>query len=155
MLVVVVLLLRSKHQNRVSTDHTDGEVRVVTVHRVLDGDTIDCTDGTRVRLLGIDAPEVAHGDKPGEPGGVESADWLRKRIEGTTVTLAIGDEPVDRYGRTLAWIYDVDNRLINEELLAVGHAKLVTAFGLPAELEPALRRASAEARVHKRGMWQR
>lgn len=53
---------------------------VATVERVSDGDTlIAITDnGTklRIRLIGIDAPEISHGEKPGQPFGEEARDYL-------------------------------------------------------------------------------
>jgi endonuclease YncB( thermonuclease family) len=128
---------------------------VVRVEKVFDGDTFACADGRRVRLLGIDAPEVSHPDQPAEPWSEESAEWLRKRIENQTVKLNIGQRATDRYHRTLAWVYDKDGRLVNLELLQVGAARLLPDFGLPVDLEPALRAAEAEARAASRGLWQK
>jgi endonuclease YncB( thermonuclease family) len=125
----------------------------VTVRNVIDGDTIDLTDGRRVRLLGIDAPEAGFFGKKAEPWSQESTQWLRDRIEGHAVTLRIDESEKDKYGRTLAWIYDSDNILINQQILAEGYAKLLADFGLPLELEPALREAESEARVQRLGLW--
>lgn len=135
--------------------HGTSEAERVTVARVLDGDTFDCTDGRRVRLLGVDAPELSHQGSTPEHFADESTEWLRSRIEGQSVTLKFGPERTDRYRRTLAWIYDTENRLINRDLLAAGSAKLLPDFGLPLELEPELRSAEAEARIARRGLWQR
>lgn len=52
-----------------------------TVGRVIDGDTLQCTDGRRIRLRGVDTPEV------GEPGHREATRELRRRVEGRTVTV--------------------------------------------------------------------
>ncbi len=53
---------------------------VATVKHVSDGDsvTVISANGTRprMRLLGIDAPEIAHGSKPGQPYGEEARDYL-------------------------------------------------------------------------------
>lgn len=126
---------------------------VVTVRYVIDGDTVDLADGRRIRLLGIDAPEAGFQNKTAEPWSEESTSWLRDRIEGRDVQLRIDSEEKDRYGRTLAWIFHSDGTLINQESLREGHAKLLADFGLPADLEPALREAESEARVQKRGLW--
>ena len=48
-----------------------------------------------------------------------------------------------------------DGNLINRDLLHAGCAKLVDKFGLPLELEVALRQAEAMARIERRGIWQR
>ena len=132
----------------------DGE-RQVTVDRVIDGDTFKTITGERVRLLGIDAPEVAHHGEPGEDFGDESAAWLRQQIEHQTVTLRFGPEPTDQYDRTLAWVYSTDGTHINARSLRSGHAVLLDRFGLSPDVEPELRSAAAEARLRRSGLWQR
>ncbi len=127
--------------------------REVLVTWVIDGDTFETSNGERVRLLGIDAPEVSHHDVAGEPFGEESAAWLRRRIADTNVTLRFGPELTDHYGRTLAWIYSDDNVLINQEALQTGHAELLDRFGLPENLEPQLRAAEHAAKSKKIGLW--
>ncbi len=53
---------------------------IATAGRVSDGDTIIALfeNGTklRLRLLGIDAPEIPHGNNPGQPFGEEARDWF-------------------------------------------------------------------------------
>lgn len=129
--------------------------RQVNVAYVLDGDTFEASDGERVRLLGIDAPEIAHHDTPGEPYGQEAKAALQKLIGGESVLLQFGQEETDRYGRTLAWVYNQNGRLVNLQLLQSGHAKLLASFGLPLQLEPQLREAEANARIQGRGLWGR
>lgn len=150
LLIAVRLQLAERHGQR-----SAASVEFVTVAKVFDGDTFLCTDGSRVRLLGVDAPEVSHGNQPAERYGEESGNWLRRRIEGRIVQLRIGSEPFDRYGRRLAWVYDDRGKLINRELLREGAARLLPDFGLPAELEPSLRAAEAEARTTRTGIWQK
>lgn len=78
----------------------------VTNCRVVDGDTLRC-DGGRIRLLGIDAPELpghcaANRDcAPGDP--FKSTESLRQGLgDGSSVRIErIG---TDRYGRTLAMV---------------------------------------------------
>jgi micrococcal nuclease len=125
----------------------------VAVAWVLDGGTFETAAGERVRLLGIDAPEVAHHDQQEEPYGDESTEWLRQQIGGQTVTLHLGVEETDRYGRTLAWIYTADGTLINRLALSTGQAKLLDRFGLPLDLEPGLRESAATARMQRIGLW--
>lgn len=127
--------------------------QTVTVRYVIDGDTFDLTDGRRIRLLGIDAPEAGFHGHIEEQYAAESTTWLRNRIEGRRVQLRMGDEEKDRYDRTLAWIFDAQGILINCEMLAEGQAKLLPDYGLPLDLEPSLREAESEARLLKRGMW--
>ena len=152
-LVVIGFLLLVRY-----TTHTSSTVaqhrRDVRVDIVIDGDTIQTDTGERVRLRGIDSPEVAHHDQKLQHFGNESTQWLTQQIEGKVVTLVIdADEDVDRYGRTLAWIYLADGTLINLESIATGHARLMDRFGLPFDLEPALRQAAADAKSAQRGLW--
>jgi len=130
-----------------------GVWQTVTVRHVIDGDTFELTDGRRVRMLGIDAPEAGYYGKPAEQCSTESTAWLRDRIEGGHVQLRIGDPEKDRYDRTLAWIYDSGGMLINLEMLVEGQARLLPDFGLPPDLEQSLREAESEARLLKRGIW--
>jgi micrococcal nuclease len=125
----------------------------VTVIKVIDGDTIELTDGRTVRLLGIDAPEAGFFGKVAEPWSKESTQWLRSQIDGKQIRLRIDSEEKDRYQRTLAWVYTRDGEFINERLLSEGHAKLLADYGLPLDLEPRLRAAESEARIEKRGLW--
>lgn len=148
--VLILIALRAAGITSISDRHQRG--REVEVARVLDGDTFDTTDGERIRLLGIDAPEIAHRDSKAEPFGDESREWLVGELEGREVKLTFEERQTDVYGRTLAWVW-IDQMLVNENALRTGHAKLLSKFGLPRELEPKLRKAAADARVAKRGLW--
>lgn len=79
----------------------------------IDGDTLRC-DGARVRLWGIDAPEMA------EPGGQESKSALVALIDGQAVTCEQID--TDRYRRIVARCY-VDGRDVGGMLVTGGWAR--------------------------------
>ncbi len=133
---------------------SDGKPRTKAfVQHVIDGDTFDLDDGRRVRMLGIDAPEAGFRDKTPEPFSAEATDWLRDRIEGRGVALRIDYPKTDRYGRTLAWVFEPDGTLVNQQMLSAGRVKLLADFGLPADLEPELRAAESTARIRKIGLW--
>ncbi len=71
----------------VSSAHAgDPRTLVAKVERVSDGDTVIAvtSEGTklRLRLLGIDAPEVPQGEKPGQPYGKEARDYLDHLVGG-------------------------------------------------------------------------
>lgn len=148
----VLILLRI---SRSSNEGREGisETRTAMIAHVIDGDTIETDEGERIRLLGIDAPEIAHHGREGEHFGSESTQWLSREIRGKVLTLHIGQERVDRYGRTLAWVYQSDGTFVNEQILSLGMAKLLDAYGLPANLETRLRSAEALARAENRGLW--
>ncbi len=133
---------------------SDGKPRSkAVVQHVIDGDTFVLDDGRHVRMLGIDAPEAGFGNKPREDFSAEATDWLRDRIEGREVALRIDYPKTDRYGRTLAWVFEADGTLVNQQMLSAGRVKLLAAFGLPVDLEPTLRQAESEARIRRIGLW--
>lgn len=154
-LVIAALLFARWTNLTPSTGRGQSRSRQVLVAYVVDGDTFRTSDGERVRLLGVDAPEIAHENRPGESYGVESARWLKDKIENRYVKLVSGPSPQDKYGRTLAWVYLGGSELVNRELLRHGQARLLDRFGLPRELEESLREAEAAARVGRIGLWQR
>ncbi len=126
---------------------------VAKVERVSDGDTITAltSEGTKLglRLLGIDAPEVPHGDKPGQPFGAEARDYLDHLIGGKTVRVdAYGP---DEYKRVLAVVWD-EQVIVNIVMVAMGYAEVYR--GAPCQLYcRELEGAEAKARRDRVGMW--
>ena len=92
----------------------DSEMVVTEVH---DGDTFTLKNGDRIRLLGIDAPEL------GNCGATESANFLESMILGKSVKIT--DEKKDGYGRTMAlvWVGLTRSNLVNKEILENGWAR--------------------------------
>lgn len=99
-----------------------------TVERVIDGDTVDVStwSGTkRVRLLNINAPELAHDDAPEECLAQEAKDRLEELLpEGTKVTLEYDVDRQDRYGRELAGVFKGTD-FVNEQMVRDGFARAV------------------------------
>jgi micrococcal nuclease len=113
-----------------------------------DGDSLHCADGRRVRLLSIDAPEMAQA-----PHGEEARRRLNALLPpGTTARLETDVEPTDRFGRTLAYVYTPAGELVNLEMARSGYVVELL-------YEPNLRHADAiraaveEARREGRGLW--
>ena len=95
---------------------------------VVDGDTLDVDGIGRIRLVGVNAPEV------GEPGYQEAKDFVKSKCLGKVVGLDIDDaKHYDKYGRILAVVY-VGNTNINAELLKKGYAKVM--YIPPSEFNP-------------------
>ena len=69
------------------------------VTKIIDGDTIEIDTGERVRLIGINSPEV------GEDCYEEAKEELERLILGKKVTLEADVEDKDKYGRLLRYIY--------------------------------------------------
>lgn len=123
-----------------------------TVTRVIDGDTLDArlASGrtTRVRLIGIDAPES------GECYGARARGKARELALGSRVVL-VGDPTQatrDRYGRLLAYVWLPGGRDLGRRLLVGGFAEVYvfqTAFRRLGVYE----RAEAAAKSAGRGLW--
>jgi micrococcal nuclease len=114
--------------------------KVVSVH---DGDTITVLDAgrqTKVRLEGIDAPELR------QPFGSKARDALAALTKGKTVGM-IGGKP-DRYGRTVARV-EVDGQDVGHRLVSDGLAWHYTRYSRDA----ALAAAERVARETRRGLW--
>lgn len=104
---------------------------LLKVARVSDGDTIKLEDGRSVRVLGMNAPEIARGQKPAQPLGREARAAAQLFIQraGSRVRLGVEREREDRYGRLLAHVYDPSGRSLAVELLRQG-------LGLQAAVPP-------------------
>ena len=137
----------------VTSDHVAGAPAgdQVAVVRVIDGDTIVVSGDVHVRLIGVDTPETNAG-----------VDVLRARGDpvheralppGTTVRLVYDVERLDRYGRTLAYVYKLsDGVFVNLAVARNGFAVQLTVPPNVAHAEE-FRAAVAEARSADLGLW--
>ncbi len=147
------ILLTSLPEASVSIPADTARTVLATVERVSDGDTVVAVTGNgtklRLRLLGIDAPEVPHSDKPGQPYGEEARDYLDHLIGGKTVRVdAYGP---DRYKRVLAVIWDGPVN-VNLLMVAMGYAEVYR--GAPCQVYcQELEQSEAKARRDLVGMW--
>lgn len=103
-----------------------GETRWVQVAYVYDGDTFKSATGEKIRLLGINTPEIMHGSEPGQVMGNEATQALKRMITGKTVRLAFDRERRDVYGRTLAQVYLRNGTWVNGEMIRLGFAHVYT-----------------------------
>ena len=94
--------------------------QLVHVQAVYDGDTVLLADGRKVRVVGINTPEVAHGDQVTEPIANQAHKALQALIGGKHVILKVGGDTKDHYGRTLAHLFDYQGKNITRELLLQG-----------------------------------
>lgn len=100
-----------------------GNLVPVQVNRVVDGDTVLLKDDRRVRLIGVNTPEVGRNGKSGDPLGVRAQGFLEDLLKATgQVYLVYGEERSDRYGRVLAHLFDGKKQSIEAKLLESGLA---------------------------------
>lgn len=106
------------------------EYAIKEVVRVVDGDTVDIiidlgfslTKKERVRLAGIDTPESRTRDLEEKAMGIESKEFLERRLkDGVPSGLKVRTEKDGKYGRMLGWVYIGDTNL-NKEMVYRGYA---------------------------------
>ena len=119
------------------------------VSRVIDGDTIVIADGSRVRYIGIDTPEVY---PEAEAFGIEARQANRELVEGKTIHLERDISNTDRYGRLLRYVY-VGDLFVNAELVRRGLA-WAKAYPPDTRHHDYLEKLEAEAKQAGRGIWQ-
>lgn len=136
-----------------------------TVSRVIDGDTLAISDGRKVRLIGVDTPEVYFSDKllkdskrSGED--VKTIQALGRRASAFTKDLCLGKkvrleydaDRFDRYKRTLAYVYLEDGTFVNAKIVQEGFAQVLTVTPNVKYADLFLK-LQDEARQANRGLW--
>lgn len=116
-----------------------------TIHILLDGRT------ERLRLIGLDAPEIDHPDQAAECFGEESALFTQRSLEGRSIRIEFDVERRDRFDRLLAYVF-LGRELFNETLVAEGFA-IERSYPPNLAHQEELRKAEIEARQDRRGLW--
>lgn len=127
-----------------------------TVNHIINGDTFYATEGTidvKFRLIGVDTPEYSHFGKPEEPYAEAATEFLYNLISDREVILKQGVDPLDKYGRSLVYVYLEDGTFVNAELMKYGWATTMTIAPNVSFAETFLELQS-EARTKRIGIWQ-
>jgi micrococcal nuclease len=107
--------------------------RIREIHKVVDGDTIDADIDLgfdisltkRIRLAGVDTPESRTTDAYEKKLGLESKEWLKKKVEGAKDILIKTELPdsTEKYGRILGHLF-INNKptSLNEQMIVSGYA---------------------------------
>ena len=106
-------------------DRIDTAAQVDYVH---DGDTVRLKDGRKIRLIGIDAPELARDNRPAQAYARQARDALRQQIRTANgrLSLRYGSQRDDKYQRTLAHLFLPNGENLQAWLIARGLAKAFT-----------------------------
>jgi micrococcal nuclease len=127
---------------------------VYRIARVVDGDTVDLTNGAKVRLVQIDTPEVYFGAECW--GRQASAETKRLLPPGTAVRLVAepATDSVDEYGRLLRYVIRVRDQLnVNVFLVKRGDAAPYFYRGREGRYARVLVRDALRARAARHGLW--
>lgn len=140
---------KQRHQN--STTH------LYPVKKIVDGDTFWVDDGfekgIKIRFIGVDAPESRKTfKKEVRYYGAESKQYLQNLLSGRNVILVSDVDSLDRYGRTLSYVYLEDGTFVNALLVENGYATVMT-FPPNVKFVELFVQLQQEAREAKRGLW--
>lgn len=126
--------------------------------QVVDGDTLKAIVKNRqetIRLRLVDTPELNHKENGKQPLSEEAKAFTQKRIRDAEKVTLEPDEEMGRdpYGRMLAYIH-VDGKLLQEELVENGYARIAFADQSNSKYLEGLKQAEKKARSQKAGVWQ-
>jgi micrococcal nuclease len=151
-LVVLLAALAFAGCAETAADPGDGALTTARVTKHTDGDTLWLSGIGKVRLIGIDTPEV-YGQV--ECYGREASAFVERTVAlGSRLRYRLGVDERDRYGRALAYLWLPDGRFLNRLLVARGYAQPMT---VPpnVEYEDMFVRVARRAREAGRGLWGR
>lgn len=132
---------------------TQGQ-KLFDVLQVVDGDTIKISELGTLRLIGLDTPETKDPRKPVQCFGEEASKNATNLLAGKKVYLEFDTTQgrIDKYGRTLAYVYREDGYFYNLKAIADGYANEYT-YNLPYKYQTEFKAASKNAQANKLGLW--
>ena len=107
--------------------------RIKSVNKVVDGDTIDASIDLgfdislekRIRLAGVDTPESRTTDLKEKAMGLESKEWLKKKLEGAKDIIIKTELPdsTEKYGRIIGHLFiNGQETSLNNQMITEGYA---------------------------------
>lgn len=132
-----------------AVQHANREV--VTVTRVVDGDTIEITGGRKLRYIGINTPESVDPRRPVQCFGKEASERNKELVLGKQVEIEKDVSETDKFGRLLRYVY-LDNVMVNERLVQEGYA-YASSYPPDVKYQDRFRAAQEKARVENKGLW--
>ena len=127
----------------------EGDYRL---RRVVDGDTLVLTNGTRIRLIGVDTPELARYGQPAQPFADQAAQFTRRFLAKKSLRLTFDKERFDRHGRSLAYVW-VGDEMLNEALVEAGLARVARQYSFASSIKRRLIAAEERAKRARVGIW--
>ncbi len=126
------------------------------VSKVTDGDTVELSNGQKVRFVGIDTPETVDPRRSVGCFGKQASNENKKLLEGKEVILEKDVSETDKYNRLLRYVYlplpDGSLLFINDYLVREGFAKVYT-YPPDVKFNEQFLQAEREARAQNRGLW--
>ena len=138
------------NQQLVLTKNPPGELWQVKEGSIYDGDTLRVIKGNeelKIRFCGIDAPEKA------QELGLESRDYLRSLVAFSKGQVYITPIESDRYGRTVAELFDINGNFLNAEMVKAGLAYHYQRYSGNCPHKQDIVVAEKTAKKSKLGVW--
>jgi endonuclease YncB( thermonuclease family) len=141
-------------------DHDKYDGKTFRVVHVVDGDTLDVEPAdevrrkpsTRIRLWGVDTPEVVDPRKPVEHFGPEASAFAKRVLAEANVRLELDAvQTRDKYERLLAYVILPDGRMLNRVLVEEGYAYADPRF--PHKYKREFAKLMKQAKAARLGLW--
>jgi endonuclease YncB( thermonuclease family) len=142
----------------VSSDKTTTpQYTYYSVVEVVDGDTLKINISGKtetLRLIGLDTPETVDPRKPVQCFGREASNKAKELLSGKKVRIEKDSTQgeLDKYGRTLAYVYREDGLFYNKYMIEQGYAHEYT-YSTPYKYQAEFKAAEKSARENQRGLW--
>ncbi len=156
--LIVVVLLAVGFDRLVMSLSKQSIGNSFTVKKVVDGDTVEVDyygQVVRIRLIGIDTPEVVDPRKPVQCFGKEASARAHNLLDSQRVSLEfdplVGE--TDKYGRKLAYIFMANGDNFALRMIQDGYAHEYTYQEQSYRYQADFKRAQAEAEASQRGLW--
>lgn len=134
------------------TSITPNESEISFVTRIIDGDTFEIETKQKVRLIGIDTPELNKtNNRDPECFGTAATQQLSDLILNKKVRMEKDISQTDRFGRLLRYVY-IDDIFVNRHMVQTGYA-YATTYPPDVKFKDTLALAQKTAERNKRGLW--
>jgi len=132
-------------------------ITLYAVTSVVDGDTIKVDISgtvTTLRLIGMDTPETVDPRKAVQCFGKEASNKAKELLTGKKVRIEKDSSQgeLDKYGRTLAYVYREDGLFYNKYMIEQGYAHEYT-YSTPYKYQTEFKAAQKSAQENLRGLW--
>ena len=153
---------------RLHNNTTNDIYQSAKVVSVIDGDTVKVNlDGKveKIRFIGMNCPEIKHGNNPAQFYGVEAANYTRKKLSNKTIYLQKDVSDRDKYGRLLRYIWlekpssdnpkkeEIASNCYNAILVKNGYAR-VRKYPPDVKYNEILEQLESQPKNNKIGLWQ-
>lgn len=144
-------------QSETKTETTKPTYTYYSISSVVDGDTVKVNIAgtvTTLRLIGMDTPETVDPRKPVQCFGKEASNKAKELLIGKKVRIEKDSSQgeLDKYGRTLAYIYREDGLFYNKYMIEQGYAHEYT-YSTPYKYQAEFKAAQKSAQTNLRGLW--